>query len=254
MSALLTLWRRDIVRFFRDKPRVIGGLVPPIVFWLLIGSGLGDSVRVPGAPDGLNFLQYFYAGTLVLIVLFTSIFATISIIEDRREGFLQSVLVSPASRLSVVLGKVLGSSTVGLAQGLAFLALAGATGLHPGLEGYLLATAVLVLASIGLTGLGFCIAWVLDSTQGFHAVMNLFLIPMWMLSGALFPAESAPRWLQLVVALNPVSYAVTGLQRALLPSLAPNGASASACLAVLAAFAVVMVATSVGVASRRDSR
>lgn len=255
MSAILTLWERDIVRFFRDKPRVIGGLVPPIVFWLLIGAGLGTAVRVPGAPDGMTFLQYFYAGTLVLIVLFTSIFATISIIEDRHEGFLQAVLVSPVPRLSIVLGKVLGASTVGLAQGLAFLLLAGAAGLHPGLHGYALAFAVLTLASVGLTALGFCIAWVLDSSQGFHAVMNLFLIPMWMLSGALFPAATAPRFLQWVIAANPVSYAVTGLQRALLPSVVPDGAASMAfCLGVLAGFAAVMIGTSVFVASRRDPR
>ena len=255
MTAMLTLWERDIVRFFRDKPRVIGGLVPPIVFWLLIGSGLGTGLRVPGAPEGLNFLQFFYAGTLVLIVLFTSIFATISIIEDRREGFLQSVLVAPVSRLSIVLGKVMGSATVGLAQGGAFLLLAGAAGLHPGLSGYALAFAVLTLASVGLTGLGFCIAWVLDSSQGFHAVMNLFLIPMWMLSGGLFPAAGAPRLLRAVIAANPVSYAVTGLQRALLPSVVPaDAASMGACLAILAAFSAVMLAACVYVASRRDAR
>ena len=255
MSAMLTLWERDITRFFRDKPRVIGGLVPPIVFWLLIGAGLGTSVRVPGAPEGLSFLQFFYAGTLVLIVLFTSIFATISIIEDRREGFLQSVLVAPVSRFSIVLGKIMGSSTVGLAQGLAFLLLAGAAGLHPGALGYAQAVAVLTLASIGLTGLGFCIAWVLDSSQGFHAVMNLFLIPMWMLSGALFPAATAPRFLQITIAANPVSYAVTGLQRALLPVVVAEGAaSMGVCLAVLAGFSVVMLAACVYVASRRDAR
>ena len=255
MSAMLTLWERDITRFFRDKPRVIGGLVPPIVFWLLIGAGLGTSVRVPGAPETLNFLQFFYAGTLVLIVLFTSIFATISIIEDRREGFLQSVLVAPVSRLSIVLGKVMGSATVGLAQGLAFLLLAGPAGLHPGFHGYLLAVAVLTLASIGLTALGFCIAWVLDSSQGFHSVMNLFLIPMWMLSGALFPAATAPRFLRAVIAINPVAYSVTGLQHALLPSvIPPDAAPIGACLGVLAGFAAVMLAACVAVASRRDAR
>ena len=255
MNAMMTLWQRDIVRFFRDKPRVIGGLVPPIVFWLLIGAGLGTAVRVPGAPDGMNFLQYFYAGTLVLIVLFTSIFATISIIEDRREGFLQSVLVAPVSRLSIVLGKVMGSSTVGLVQGLAFLLLAGPAGLHPGFHGYWQAGAVLTLASIGLTGLGFCIAWVLDSSQGFHAVMNLFLIPMWMLSGALFPAATAPRFLRAVIAANPVSYAVTGLQRALLPSVVSEAsASMSTCLLVLAGFAAAMLAACLAVASRREAR
>ena len=255
MTAMLTLWERDVVRFFRDKPRVIGGLVPPVVFWLLIGAGLGTSVRVPGAPEGLSFLQFFYAGTLVLVVLFTSIFATISIIEDRREGFLQSVLVAPISRLSIVLGKVLGSATVGLAQGLAFLLLAGPAGLHPGAHGYALAVLTLTLASVGLTGLGFAIAWVLDSTQGFHAVMNLFLIPMWMLSGSLFPAASAPPLLRAIILVNPVAYAVTALQRSLLPSVVPAGAaSLGACLAVLAGFAAVMLAVCSAVVSRRDAR
>ena len=165
------------------------------------------------------------------------------------------MLIAPVSRLSIVLGKVMGSSTVGLIQGLAFLLLAGPAGLHPGLHGYVLAAAVLTLASIGLTALGFCIAWVLDSSQGFHSVMNLFLIPMWMLSGSLFPSTSAPRILQIVITLNPVSYAVSGLQHALLPSIVPAQAvSACACLAILAAFAAVMLALCVLVASRRDAR
>lgn len=255
MSALLTLWGRDMTRFFRDRPRVIGGLVPPVVFWLLIGSGLGTSVKVPGAPESLTFLQYFYAGTLVLIVLFTAIFATISLIEDRREGFLQSVLVSPAPRLAVVLGKVLGSSTVALLQGLAFLLLAPAAGLTPGLEGFALAALVLTLSALGLTALGFCIAWALDSTQGFHAVMNLFLIPMWMLSGALFPSASAPGWLKAVIAVNPCAYAVSALQRALLPQVvAPGAPSLAVSLAALAAFALLMTAVGAAIASRRDAR
>ncbi len=254
MNALFTLWERDIIRFFRDKPRVIGSMLPPIVFWLLLGAGLGTAVRMPGAPE-ISFLHSFYAGTLVLIVLFTSIFATISIIEDRREGFLQSVLVAPVSRLSIVLGKVFGSATVGLAQGLAFLLLASPAGIHPGLHGYVLAAAILMLAAIGLTGLGFLIAWVLDSSQGFHAVMNLFLIPLWMLSGALFPSATAPRFLQLIIKANPVSYAVTGLQRALLPAIVAEGsASMPVCILILAGFAALMLASCVFVASRRDAR
>ncbi|MBI4371917.1 MAG: ABC transporter permease [Elusimicrobia bacterium] len=249
-----TLWRRELTRFARDRARVIGALAPPIVFWFLIGSGLGDAVRVPGAAGGLTYLQYFYAGTLELIVLFTSVFSTISIIEDRREGFLQAVLVAPAPRLAVAAGKVLGAATVGLLQGLSFLVFAPAAGLHPGAEGWALAALALTLSSIGLTGLGFCIAWLLDSTQGFHAVMNLFLIPMWMLSGALFPAAGAPGWLKTVIALNPVSYGVSALQRALLPAhaAASGAAAAPLSLAVLAAFAAAALAAAGAVASRRD--
>lgn len=254
--AVWTLTQRELVRFYRDRGRLIGALAPPIVFWFLIGSGLGGSFQLPGASQGLNYLQYFFSGTLVLIVLFTSVFSTISIIEDRREGFLQTVLVAPLSRLELVLGKVLGASAVGFLQGLTFLVLARAAGLDPAPGGFLLAALVLLLCSLGLTGIGFCLAWKLDSTQGFHAVMNLFLIPMWMLSGALFPILSAPRWLQLVVRVNPVTYAVSGLQHALTPAhaAAAGGASLAACLLVLCAFAAAALAASVAVASKREAR
>jgi ABC-2 type transport system permease protein len=249
MTAIWTLWQRELVRFYRDRSRLIGALTPPIVFWFVIGSGVGTAFRL----GSLNFLQYFFSGTLVLIVLFTSIFATISIIEDRREGFLQSVLVAPIPRLSIVLGKVLGASTVGFAQGLTFLVFAPLTGLHAPAWGYATAALALLLCSVGLTGLGFCIAWKLDSTQGFHAVMNLFLIPMWMLSGALFPLSTAPGWLRAAIRVNPVTYGVAALQQALTPGQ-PAAASLPVCLAVLAGFAVAMLLVSAFVASRRDSR
>jgi ABC-2 type transport system permease protein len=246
---MLTLWKRELLRFYRDKARIIGAFTPPVLFWFLIGSGLGGAF----STGGLNYLQYFYSGTLVLIVLFTSIFATISIIEDRREGFLQTVLIAPISRLEVVLGKVLGASTVGFLQGLAFLAMAPLAGLPLTPEGAAAAVAALLLCSLGLTALGFIIAWLLDSTQGFHAVMNLFLMPMWLLSGALFPYATAPRWLQLVIKANPVTYAVAGLQLSLTPGT-PALASLPFCFGVLAAFAVLMLAAAVAVASRRDER
>ena len=128
-----------------------------------------------------------------------------------------------------MLGKVLGASTVGFLQGLTFLILAPVAGLEATAWGYAGAMATLALCSVGLTGLGFSLAWKLDSTQGFHAVMNLFLIPMWMLSGALFPVATAPHWLGVIIRLNPVSYAVAALQRSLLPSqtllIAPSAAA-----------------------------
>lgn len=238
MLAVMTLWKRELVRFYRDRARLIGALAPPVLFWFLIGSGLGPGV-----------MRYFFSGTLVLIVLFTSVFATISIIEDRREGFLQSVLVAPISRLSLVAGKVLGASTVGFFQGLTFLIFAGAAGVKASAEGYALAGLALLLASIGLTGLGFCIAWKLDSTQGFHAVMNLFLIPLWMLSGAMFPMSTAPGWLKLVMTINPVTYAVACLQQALTPGQTPGLPSIPTCLAVLLLFAAASLLGSAWVAN-----
>lgn len=250
--AVYTLWNRELVRFYRDRGRVIGALAPPIVFWFLIGAGLGASFKLSGSSGSLNFLQYFFSGTLVLIVLFTSVFSTISIIEDRREGFLQSVLVAPIPRITLVLGKILGASTVGFLQGLAFLVLAPAAGLRTGPAGYALAAAALVLASLGLTAIGFCLAWKLDSTQGFHAVMNLFLIPLWMLSGALFPVSTAPGWLRLIMRLNPVSYAVSVLQQALSPGSSPPLASIHACLLILILFVAAVCAASAWVAREAE--
>ena len=207
---------------------------------------------MPGAAGGAGFLQYFFSGTLVLIVLFTSVFSTISIIEDRREGFLQSVLVAPIPRLSLVLGKIMGASTVGFLQGLCFLILAPAAGLRAAPGDYAVTLAALALCSLGLTGIGFCIAWKLDSTQGFHAVMNLFLIPMWMLSGALFPAATAPAWLRLIIRLNPVSYAVCALQQALSPGAFRPMASLKLCLLVLVLFAAAVCAASCWIAREAE--
>src|ERR1041384_8208853 len=124
--ASFTLWQREIVRFFRQRSRVIGALGPPILFWFLIGSGLGNSFHMglSTPAEGINYLQYFFPGTVSLIILFTAIFSTISVIEDRHEGFLQSVLVAPLSRLSLVLGKILGGTTLAFVQALLFLCLA----------------------------------------------------------------------------------------------------------------------------------
>ena len=119
-----TLWWREIARFVRQRSRVTGAILQPLVFWLLLGAGLRASFRPSGMPEGINYAQYFYPGVIVLVLLFTAIFATISTVEDRREGFLQGVLVAPISRASVVLGQALGGTTLALVQGIIFLVLA----------------------------------------------------------------------------------------------------------------------------------
>src|SRR5271163_2005522 len=134
-----TLWWREIVRFYRQKARVVGVLASPLVFWIVIGSGFGTSFRSGGGASQQHYLNYFYPGALIMIVLFTSIFAMMSVIEDRKEGFLLSVLVAPVSRSAIVLGKVLGGATLATLQGLIFLVFAPALGIH------------FTLASFGLT-------------------------------------------------------------------------------------------------------
>lgn len=218
-----TLAWREIVRFFRQRSRVVGAVGQPVLFWLLFGAGLHRWFRLGG--EGLadqSFLAYYFPGTLVLILLFTAIFATISIIEDRREGFLQSVLVAPIPRWSMVLGKVLGGSLIAMLQGLLFLLLAWTLPIELGWQGLAGLLGLLFCSAVALTSLGFVLAWRMESTQGFHAIMNLALMPMWLLSGAFFPvppAQTGAAWSQLalhaIMRINPVTYCVAGVRRLL---------------------------------------
>ena len=244
----LSLAKRELVRFLRQRHRVIGALATPVVFWLLIGGGMGRSFQASGLPGGgQDYLTFFFPGTVVMILLFTAIFSTISIIEDRREGFLQSVLVAPVPRMAIVLGKVLGGTALAFGQGLLFLLLAPLLGITPSPVGWLAAAVLMLVVSFALTALGFCIAWRMSSTQGFHAIMNLFLMPRWFLSGALFPAEGAWRGLRWVMTLNPLSYGLSGLRHALYLGDAtaagggsPTGPGFGVSLFVSAAFAGAM--------------
>ncbi|MEC9302596.1 MAG: ABC transporter permease [Acidobacteriota bacterium] len=214
LLATYSLWARDIIRFYRQRSRVIGALGTPVVFWLLLGSGLGSSFRV-NADASVNYLQYFFPGTLALIVLFTAIFSTISVIEDRREGFLQGVLVAPVPRATIVVGKLLSGTTLAVLQAMLFLLLAPATGIDLRADLILPLVVALLTLAFALTGLGFLVAWQLDSTQGFHAVMNLVMVPMWLLSGAVFPAEGAAWWIRVIMWANPMTYGVTALREVL---------------------------------------
>lgn len=240
--AVATLWWRELQRFYRYRSRVVGALGTPLVFWLLIGSGIGTSFRHAAAPRGMNYLEYFFPGTVLLIVLFTSIFCMMSVIEDRHEGFLLSVLVAPLPRSSLALGKILGGATLAVLQALLFVLLAPLVGMKLSPGQFFLIAGLLFLIAFALTGLGFLVAWKLDSAQGFHAVVNLFLIPMWLLSGALFPAAGASGWIKVLMRVNPLTYGLAGVRRLLYaptPALAGEPSLAVG-LGVTAAFALAM--------------
>src|SRR5215470_15879348 len=155
----ITLWSREIVRFYRQRSRIVGALATPVLFWLLLGSGFSASFRPPGLGGGMRYGEYFFPGAIVLVVLFTAIFSTISVIEDRREGFLQAVLVAPVPRATVVLGKILGGTTLALGQAVLLLAAAPFLGLHLTLVSVAFLTIILFVIAFGLTTLGFLIAW-----------------------------------------------------------------------------------------------
>ena len=245
-----TLWLREVVRFYRQRARVVGVVASPILFWVAIGSGFGTSFR-SGANGNQNYLEYFYPGALIMIVLFTSIFTMMSVIEDRKEGFLLSVLVAPVSRSAIVLGKVLGGTTLATIQGLIFLVFAPLVGVHIGLGSFALIVVTVFLVSFALTALGFAIAWPMDSTQAFHAIINLFLIPLWLLSGALFPLSGASGWLRLLMRINPLTYGVEALRQLLYPA---SGGSLASSLATLVLFSLFMFGLGFVMVNRRTTK
>jgi ABC-2 type transport system permease protein len=248
-----TLWWREIVRFYRQKVRVVGVLASPLVFWVVIGSGFGTSFRTGAGQVQQHYMDYFYPGTLIMIVLFTAIFTMMSVIEDRKEGFLLSVLVAPVPRPAIVLGKVLGGTTLSAIQGMVFLVFAPFAGVHLEVIQVLLVAVVVFLVSFALTALGFAIAWPMDSTQAFHGIINLFLIPLWLLSGALFPLSGASGWIRALMYMNPLTYGVEALRDLLYPGMETQFPLPSA-MATLLLFSLVMFGLAFLMANRRTTR
>ena len=267
-GAIIALTQRELIRFLRQRTRIIGAVGQPVIFWLLFGAGLRTSFRPPSWAADLThevtYQEYFLPGVATLIVLFTAIFSTISIIEDRREGFLQGVLVAPVSRLAIVLSKISAGTILAILQAGLFLLIgpmlswigAGAD-IHVSwsLSRMLMAAVFLILIAAELTALGFVIAWPMNSTQGFHAIMSIFLMPMWLVSGAFFPGGDSG-WLFWLIRINPLTYGVAGLRRLLyeqsLP-VTPELPSMLTCLSVTAFATIVLILVSAKLVSRASA-
>ena len=252
MLPAFTLWWREVVRFYRQRARVAGVILSPLLFWVVIGSGFGTSFRAGDGAGQQHYLDYFFPGALVMIILFTSIFTMMSVIEDRNEGFLLSVLVAPVPRSAIVLGKVLGGTTLSTIQGLIFLVFAPLVGVHLTFGSFGLIVLTVFLVSFALTALGFAIAWPMDSTQSFHAIINLFLIPLWLLSGALFPLSGASGWMRALMHINPLTYGVEALRTLMYPA-APGTFSLTASILTLLLFTLFMFGLAFAMANRKKS-
>ena len=209
-----TIWQREIVRFVRQRSRIIGAFGQPILFWLLLGSGFGRNFRYAGG-GGEGYLEYFYPGIIAMVVLFTAIFSTFAVVDDRKARFLQGVLAAPVPRSAIVLGQVLGGATLSLLQGVLLLIATPLAGVPLTLEAALASILVMGLIGFALTALGLLLAWRIESTQGFHSIMNLLLIPLWLLSGAVFPVSGAHPLISFIMQVNPLTYGVAALRRTL---------------------------------------
>ncbi len=256
-AAISVLVGRDVKRFFRQKSRIAGALAQPLIFWGVFSSGLAKTFQVPGA-ERVGYAEYFYPGVVVMIVLFAAIFTTISVIEDRKEGFLRVVLAGPASRGAVVAGKTGGSTAVAAIQAALLVALAPLAGFSLLRVDWPLLVLMLLLSAACLSAAGFVMAWWLNSTQGYHAVMSVVLIPLWVLSGAMFPASGSQPWMTALMRLNPVSYAVDGVRRAMAGGSIPDalalpGSSALVDVAVVASVTVLALAVATWRCSRKTT-
>ena len=218
LRAVYIIWFRDILRYWRDRWRLVASLAQPLLFLVVFGSGLSSSLGggAFGGRGGLSYIQFMYPGIIGMSILFTAIFGAMSIVWDREFGFLKEVLVAPIDRWAVAIGKALGGTTQAMIQGLILLVLAPFVGVH--------LTPLVVLALIPLTfclafalsALGVAIASGMKSMQGFQVVMNFLMMPMFFLSGALFPLSRLPGWMTVLTRLDPAAYGVDPLRRVVL--------------------------------------
>lgn len=210
MKVIYILWLRQLKRYFRSKSRIVGSLGQPLLLLLALGFGFGPIFQKAG---GGNYIQFLTPGIISMGILFTAIFSGIEIIWDRQFGFLKETLVAPVSRLKIMVGRTLGGGTVAMIQGLIILAISFIIGFRPA-DLHLLLPAVVFMALIAIffTALGTAIASVLQDMQGFQLIMNFLLMPLFFLSGALFPLQGLPKAIVVVASVNPLSYGVDGLR------------------------------------------
>jgi ABC-2 type transport system permease protein len=208
LKKIYCLWHREVLRYWREKSRILSSLILPLLWLVVFGSGL-RGIQVSG---GLSYQTYIFPGILGMTLLFTSVFSGISVIWDREFGFLKEILVAPVSRPTIVIGKALGSGTSALIQGTLLLPLSYLVGVHLPPLSFLLLLPTMVLISIGLVSVGLLIASMMTSMEGFNFIMSLVIMPMFFTSGALFPLTSAPTWLKDFSYINPLTYGVDVLR------------------------------------------
>jgi len=252
-QTILVLWQREIFRMLKEPSRILGVVVQPLLFWFVIGSGFVPSFRLE-QDHALDYQTFFFPGVLALVILFSAIFSTITLIDDRASGFLQAVLVAPGNRASVVFGKILGVVTIALIQAILFLSVTPFIHISLTQVNFLLLFVLLILGAVSMSGIGFIFAWVTESSAAYHALMSVILIPMWVLSGAMFPATTG--WIQKVALVNPLGWLVSGLRAVFNSNVAPLGSvpvllSLRVCLLFLILFSFFIVMIGVWVCHKR---
>ena len=220
LATVQVLWRRDLMRFWGEPSRVLVALLQPVVLWLVLGFGLSPTFGLTGFD--IAYTEFLFPGVVMMVLLFSSTFSTISVIEDRSEGFLQAVLAGPGSRSALVAGKCLGAASVALLQAAVFVALAPLAGFSLANVAWPLLLSTMALTSLGVTAFGFTMAWWIDNIQGYQALQATLLLPLWVLCGAVFPPHQESLTFVTLMELNPLSYAMSAIRHALYGGQAPD--------------------------------
>ena len=225
--AIKVVWRRELIRFRRDRLRMVTSLMQPLLFLFVLGTGLSSLMGGTGAASDVNVRTFLFPGVLTLAVLFTAVFSAGSIVWDREFGFLREMLVAPVGRWAIVVGKCVGGATVATFQGLVLLALAGLVGVPYNPLMIVLVVAELMLIALMITAFGVMVAARIKTFQAFMAMTQVLMLPMFFLSGALFPLNNLPTWLTILTHINPLTYAVDLVRRTIFAfiDVGPAGAS-----------------------------
>lgn len=258
IRVIYILWKRDMLRFLRDRSRLISSIGMPVLFLLLFGGGFSSAIT--GLAGGrVEYPQFLFSGVLAMTVLFTAVYSAVSVVWDRQFGFLKAILVAPVSRFAVALGKVAGGTSLALMQGLIVLLLAPVLRVPLRPSQILGMTAVLLLMAFMMTSLGLLLAVRERSMQGFHMIMNFLLLPMFFLSGAFFPLDGVPVWMRLFATIDPVTYGVDSLRRISLQAIVPMAGLEDVTLhpmalnlAVMGVFSALFLVPAVLLFGRRD--
>jgi ABC-2 type transport system permease protein len=269
LRGIYIVWYRDLLRYWRDRVRAIVGLAQPLLFLVVFGAGLGSSLGGAfsgnAASGGLSYAQFVYPGVVGMAILFSAIFGAMSIVWDREFGFLKEILVAPIDRSAVAIGKALGGATQAMLQGIVLLVLAPVIGVKLDVGTVLALLPFLFILAFALSSMGVALASRMTSMQGFQIVMNFLMMPLFFLSGSLFPLTNVPDWMAVLGRLDPVSYGMDPIRRivlgATLPSEAVNGLGLTLFgqvlpigleAAILLAFGALMLAIGVRNFRRRE--
>jgi ABC-2 type transport system permease protein len=224
LRAIAIVWKRELIRFRSDRLRAVTSLIQPVLFLFVLGTGL-SSLAGRGMPGDVNFKTFIYPGVLAMSVLFTAIFSAASIVWDREFGFLREMLVAPVSRAALVIGKSLGGATVATLQGIVMLALAGLAGVPYSLSLMVILVGELLLLAFTLTAFGVMMAARIKQMQAFMALTQMLVMPLFFLSGALYPLNGLPGWLTVLTRIDPLTYIVAPMRDAVFSHLAISPAA-----------------------------